>query len=130
MILFQVRFMSSTLTAPPTEASSYSHHCAQSPTSIQKQPPFSGAFQLHFPPHGYGANVTQLYHGEKFLRGFDNDVREHLATEMRTTYLQTESPHAQYRTEMMPHFSSYPVIDPHHVITHFLISRTCFHPTL
>lgn len=34
--------------------------------------------------HGYGTKVTQLYRGEKFLRGFDNDVRDHLATEMRT----------------------------------------------
>lgn len=34
--------------------------------------------------HGYGSQVIQLYRGEKFLRGFDNEVRDHLATEMRT----------------------------------------------
>lgn len=34
--------------------------------------------------HGYGAEVTQLYRGAQFLRGFDDDVRAHLATEMRT----------------------------------------------
>lgn len=33
--------------------------------------------------HGYGAKVTQLYRGELFLRGFDDDVRSHLAHEMR-----------------------------------------------
>jgi len=33
--------------------------------------------------HGYGAHVTQLYRGELFLRGFDDDVRSHLADEMR-----------------------------------------------
>ena len=32
---------------------------------------------------GLGAQVTQIYRGELFLRGFDQDVREHLATEMR-----------------------------------------------
>lgn len=34
--------------------------------------------------HGFGSNVVQLYRGEKFLRGFDDEVRDHLATEMRT----------------------------------------------
>ena len=33
--------------------------------------------------HGYGAEVTQLYRGELFLRGFDDDIRTHLADEMR-----------------------------------------------
>eukprot|EP00177_Eucheuma_denticulatum_P004421 GFKZ01008028.1.p1 GENE.GFKZ01008028.1~~GFKZ01008028.1.p1 ORF type:complete len:519 (-),score=86.80 GFKZ01008028.1:79-1635(-) len=33
--------------------------------------------------HGYGSKVVQLYRGEKFLRGFDDEVRDHLATEMR-----------------------------------------------
>ena len=33
--------------------------------------------------HGFGAKVTQLYRGELFLRGFDHDVRTHLAEEMR-----------------------------------------------
>ena len=33
--------------------------------------------------HGLGCQVTQLYRGPLFLRGFDADVRAHLATEMR-----------------------------------------------
>jgi glutathione reductase (NADPH) len=37
---------------------------------------FAGIF------HGLGVEVTQLYRGEMFLRGFDKDVREHLAQEM------------------------------------------------
>ncbi|NNL68115.1 MAG: glutathione-disulfide reductase [Myxococcales bacterium] len=38
---------------------------------------FAGIF------HGLGAEVTQLYRGPLFLRGFDDDVRAHLAGEMR-----------------------------------------------
>lgn len=37
---------------------------------------FAGIF------HGLGAQVTQLYRGSMFLRGFDGDVRETLAEEM------------------------------------------------
>ena len=37
---------------------------------------FAGIF------HGYGAHVTQLYRGDFFLRGFDQDIRRHLADEM------------------------------------------------
>jgi glutathione reductase (NADPH) len=33
--------------------------------------------------HGLGARVTQLHRGPLFLRGFDDDVREHLASELR-----------------------------------------------
>jgi len=33
--------------------------------------------------HGIGAKVDLLYRGEMFLRGFDDDIREHLAEEMR-----------------------------------------------
>ena len=33
--------------------------------------------------HGYGAEVTQLYRGDLFLRGFDQDLRRHLAEEMQ-----------------------------------------------
>lgn len=33
--------------------------------------------------HGLGANVTQLYRGPLFLRGFDDEIRHHLAGEMR-----------------------------------------------
>lgn len=39
---------------------------------------FAGIF------HAYGSKVTQMYRGELFLRGFDNEVREHLAEQMRT----------------------------------------------
>ncbi len=38
---------------------------------------FAGIF------NGLGAEVTQLYRGELFMRGFDNDVREFVAVEMR-----------------------------------------------
>jgi glutathione reductase (NADPH) len=38
---------------------------------------FAGVF------HGLGSKVTQLYRGPLFLRGFDRDVREALAVEMR-----------------------------------------------
>lgn len=40
---------------------------------------FAGIF------NGLGAQVTQLYRGPLFLRGFDSDVRAHLAQEMRKT---------------------------------------------
>ena len=33
--------------------------------------------------HGMGSHVTQVYRGDLFLRGFDDDVREVLAEEMR-----------------------------------------------
>jgi glutathione reductase (NADPH) len=35
--------------------------------------------------NGLGAKVTQLYRGEQVLRGFDHDVRQFIATEMRRT---------------------------------------------
>jgi len=38
---------------------------------------FAGIF------HGLGVEVTQLYRGSLFLRGFDDDLRGHLAEEMR-----------------------------------------------
>jgi glutathione reductase (NADPH) len=38
---------------------------------------FAGIFK------GYGAEVTQIHRGALFLRGFDRDVRAHLASEMR-----------------------------------------------
>jgi len=38
---------------------------------------FAGIF------HGLGSSVTQLYRGPCFLRGFDDDLRNHLADEMR-----------------------------------------------
>jgi glutathione reductase (NADPH) len=38
---------------------------------------FAGIF------HGLGAQVTQLYRGPLFLRGFDDDCRAHLAEEMK-----------------------------------------------
>ena len=33
--------------------------------------------------HGLGSHVTQIYRGEQILRGFDEDVRETVATEVR-----------------------------------------------
>jgi len=33
--------------------------------------------------NGLGSQVTQLYRGDQILRGFDDDVRQHLAREMR-----------------------------------------------
>ena len=33
--------------------------------------------------HGLGVDVTLFYRGEKILRGFDNEVRDHLTAEMR-----------------------------------------------
>lgn len=33
--------------------------------------------------NGLGSDVTQFYRSEQILRGFDNDVREHVAEEMR-----------------------------------------------
>jgi glutathione reductase (NADPH) len=33
---------------------------------------------------GFGSDVTLVYRGENILRGFDDDVREHLRNEMRT----------------------------------------------
>lgn len=39
---------------------------------------FAGIFQ------GFGSQVTQIYRGDLFLRGFDHDMRTHLAEEMRT----------------------------------------------
>ena len=39
---------------------------------------FAGIF------HGLGVDVTQLYRGPLFLRGFDGDVREHLAGQIRS----------------------------------------------
>ncbi len=38
---------------------------------------FAGIF------HGLGVDVTQLYRGPLFLRGFDDDVRRHLAEQMQ-----------------------------------------------
>jgi len=35
--------------------------------------------------HNYGAQVIQAYRGEMFMRGFDDEVRSHLAQEMRTS---------------------------------------------
>ncbi|MFK7895100.1 MAG: glutathione-disulfide reductase [Myxococcota bacterium] len=33
--------------------------------------------------HGLGVDVTQLYRGPMFLRGFDDDIREHLAEQVQ-----------------------------------------------
>lgn len=40
--------------------------------------------------HGLGVDVTQLYRGPMFLRGFDNEVREFLAEEMKKKGLKLQ----------------------------------------
>jgi glutathione reductase (NADPH) len=40
---------------------------------------FAGIF------NGFGSEVVQLYRGEQILRGFDQDIRDHLAAEMKKT---------------------------------------------
>jgi pyruvate/2-oxoglutarate dehydrogenase complex dihydrolipoamide dehydrogenase (E3) component len=34
--------------------------------------------------NGLGTRVTQFYRGDQILRGFDDDVRDHVAAAMRT----------------------------------------------
>jgi len=38
--------------------------------------------------HGLGSDVTLMYRGGLFLRGFDDDIREHLAKEMKKTSMK------------------------------------------
>jgi len=45
---------------------------------------FAGIF------HGLGVDTTLLYRGPLFLRGFDNDIREHLSAEMRKKGLKLQ----------------------------------------
>ncbi|MFT5133335.1 MAG: glutathione reductase (NADPH) [Gammaproteobacteria bacterium] len=45
---------------------------------------FAGIF------HGLGVDTTLLYRGPLFLRGFDNEIREHLAVEMRKKGIKIE----------------------------------------
>ena len=40
--------------------------------------------------HGLGVEVTLLYRGEQILRGFDDEVRDFVATEMRKTGVQIQ----------------------------------------
>jgi len=40
--------------------------------------------------HGLGVDITQLYRGSIFLRGFDNEVREFLAEEMKKKGIKLE----------------------------------------
>ena len=47
---------------------------------------FAGIF------HGLGAQTTQLYRGELFLRGFDDDIRKTLADEMRKRGIDVQFP--------------------------------------
>jgi glutathione reductase (NADPH) len=57
---------------------------------------FAGIF------HGLGARVTQLYRGPLFLRGFDDDVREALAEELRRTGLDLRFDVCPERIEKAP----------------------------
>ena len=40
--------------------------------------------------HGYGAKVTLMYRGPMFLRGFDDDLREHLYNEMKNAGIDVQ----------------------------------------
>ena len=57
---------------------------------------FAGIF------HGLGAHVTQLYRGPLFLRGFDDDVRAHLAEEMRKAGIDLHFDACPERIEKTP----------------------------
>ncbi len=54
---------------------------------------FAGIF------HGLGAHVVQVYRGELFLRGFDDDVRTALATEMKKRGIELRFGHVMKRIE-------------------------------
>ncbi len=57
---------------------------------------FAGIF------HGLGAHVTQLYRGMPFLRGFDDDLRAHLAGEMRRKGIELRFDATATRIERAP----------------------------
>lgn len=49
--------------------------------------------------HGLGVEVCQLYRGSLFLRGFDDDIRTHLAEEMREKGIDLRFDHRAVRVE-------------------------------
>ena len=51
---------------------------------------------------GLGANVVQSYRGDLFLRGFDNDIREFLAEEMRKAGVDLRFNHHVTTLESQP----------------------------
>jgi glutathione reductase (NADPH) len=53
--------------------------------------------------HGLGAKVHQLYRGPLFLRGFDTDIREALAEEMRATGIDLRFDCDAARVEKVQH---------------------------
>ena len=53
--------------------------------------------------HGLGSEVTELYRGELFLRGFDIDVRQVLADEMRKREVDLRFHADVSRIEKTPH---------------------------
>jgi glutathione reductase (NADPH) len=57
---------------------------------------FAGIF------HGLGAEVCQLYRGPLFLRGFDDDLRLHLAEEMRMRGIDLRFDRVPTRIEATP----------------------------
>ena len=57
---------------------------------------FAGIF------HGLGAEVVQLYRGPLFLRGFDDDLRAHLAAEMRARGIDLRFDRKPARIESLP----------------------------
>lgn len=56
---------------------------------------FAGIF------HGLGVEVCQLYRGSLFLRGFDDDIRTHLAEEMRSKGIDLRFDHTIVKIEPM-----------------------------
>ena len=57
---------------------------------------FAGIF------HGLGADTTLLYRGEKILRGFDDDVRDHLTAELKSKGLDVVCGQVFTRIERTP----------------------------
>lgn len=52
--------------------------------------------------NGYGAQVTQTYRSELFLRGFDDDVRNHLAGQMRAQGVDLRFNSSPTKVEKLP----------------------------
>lgn len=83
---------------------------------------FAGIFK------GLGANVTQLYRSEMFLRGFDDDVREHLSDEMIRSGVDLRF--NTNITEITPKDDGYIVsmTDGKEIFTHCVFSAIGRHP--
>eukprot|EP00172_Hildenbrandia_rubra_P000342 Plantae.Rhodophyta-Hildenbrandia_rubra.ctg11609.p1 GENE.Plantae.Rhodophyta-Hildenbrandia_rubra.ctg11609~~Plantae.Rhodophyta-Hildenbrandia_rubra.ctg11609.p1 ORF type:complete len:466 (-),score=95.86 Plantae.Rhodophyta-Hildenbrandia_rubra.ctg11609:1032-2429(-) len=51
--------------------------------------------------HGLGSEVTLLHHGDKILRGFDDDLRTHLVEQMRDSGINVVLNHQIDKVEMV-----------------------------